>query len=301
MRFRTNLAKSAGNRAFREIKLSIADFGSHARRRGPLAPPAEFGIMRRVTPESEIAMNAPNAPRLSVIIPAYNEEQRLGPTLDKLTEYFARVDYAVEVLVVNDGSADRTAEIANARAGGPLHLRVLAYGGNRGKGYAVRHGMLQAAGQYRLFYDADGSTPIDQVEKFWPHFAAGAAVCLGSRALPGADVVVAQPWHRRLMGRVFNGMVRALTVSGFQDTQCGFKAFAAPAADLIFRRQQLTGFGFDVELLFIAQCHGLKAVETPVQWIDSPSSRISPLRDSTRMFLEVLKIRWLALKGAYNA
>ncbi len=246
-------------------------------------------------------MDAPAPPRLSVIIPAYNEETRLGATLDKLAAYFARVDYAVEVLVIDDGSVDSTAQVAREHAAAPLNLQVLSYGANRGKGFAVRHGMLHAAGQIRLFYDADGSTPIDQVEKFWPHFAKGlVAICLGSRAVPGADIVQRQPWHRRLMGRVFNGLVRLLTVSGFHDTQCGFKAFRAGAVDLIFRRQQLTGFGFDVELLYIAQLYGLLAVEVPVQWIDSPSSRVSALRDSTRMFLEVLKIRWLSLKGAYK-
>jgi dolichyl-phosphate beta-glucosyltransferase len=256
--------------------------------------------MRRVIKQDGSRMNETAQPRLSVVIPAYNEEARLGATLEKMKTYFARVDYAAEVLVVDDGSRDRTAEVARAHAGQGLALQVLGYGGNQGKGYAVRHGMMRARGEIRLFYDADGSTPIDQVEKFWPRFAEGATVCIGSRNLPDSDVVVKQPWHRLVMGRVFNGLVRLLAAPGFRDTQCGFKGFTAAAADAIFPRQRLTRFGFDVELLYLARRLGLRTVETPVQWIDSPSSRVSPLRDATQMFLEVLKIRWLALKGSYD-
>lgn len=245
-------------------------------------------------------MEAQENIRLSVIIPAYNEEQRIGKTLDDLAAYFAGVDYRAEILVVDDGCVDGTAAVVREKMKSSGNLRLLDYGGNRGKGYAVRHGMRQAGGEVRLFYDADGSTPIDQVEKFWPHFTRGAAICLGSRALPGSDLVVRQPWRRQLMGRVFNLLVKLLAVRGFRDTQCGFKAFTAAAAETIFSRQQLTGFGFDVELLFIAKCHGLPAVEVPVRWIDSPASRVSPLRDARRMFGEVLKIRRLARKGAYR-
>jgi len=238
--------------------------------------------------------------RLSVIIPAYNEEPRIGQTLDDLLAFFAGKDYRAEILVVDDGCTDQTASVVRERMKRTDCLRLLDYGGNRGKGFAVRHGMRHATGDVRLFFDADGSTPIDQVEKFWPHFVRGAALCLGSRALPESDIVIRQPWRRQLMGRVFNWLVRLLAVRGFRDTQCGFKAFTAAAAELIFPRQQLTGFGFDVELLFIAQCHGLAAVEVPVRWIDSPASRVSPLRDARRMFGELLKIRRLARRGAYR-
>lgn len=245
-------------------------------------------------------MNDAQNPRLSVVIPAFNEAARLGATLDNLAKYFAGVDYRAEVLVVDDGSADATAEVARSRVGGELPVRVLDYGKNRGKGYAVRYGITRAAGEYRLFFDADGSTPIDQVEKFWPLFADGADVCLGSRALAESDVVVHQPWYRETMGRMFNRFVRLLAVRGFHDTQCGFKAFSAAAVETIFSRQQLTGFGFDVELLYIAQKHGVRAVEVPVKWINSPSSRVHPVLDSSRMFVELFKIRWLAWSGHYR-
>jgi dolichyl-phosphate beta-glucosyltransferase len=241
-----------------------------------------------------------DTPRLSVIIPAYNEEERIGGTLDDLTAYFAAVDYPVEVIVVDDGSTDGTAELVRSKIGGPLPLQLLDYGRNEGKGFAVRHGITRASGDYRLFFDADGSTPIDQVEKFWPQFESGFDVALGSRALPDSDVVVHQPWYRETMGRTFNLMVRLLTVRGFHDTQCGFKAFSRPAVEIIFGRQRLAGFGFDVELLYIAQMHGLRAVEVPVKWINSPSSRVHPIRDASRMFLELIKIRWLAWRGAYR-
>ncbi len=245
-------------------------------------------------------MNTPEKPRLSVVIPAYNEAERIGETLDDLLAYFSAADYAAEIIVVDDGSLDATADVARERSGGAVPIQVLEYDANRGKGFAVRFGITRATGEYRLFFDADGSTPIDQVEKFWPQFAAGADICLGSRALPESDIVVHQPWYRESMGRVFNLMVRLLTVSDFHDTQCGFKAFTTRAVEGVFSRQQLVGFGFDVELLYIAQQHGLRVAEVPVKWINSPSSRVHPIRDAGRMFLELLKIRWLAGKGVYR-
>ncbi|MDP8222407.1 MAG: glycosyltransferase family 2 protein [Candidatus Lernaella stagnicola] len=239
-------------------------------------------------------------PHLSVIVPAYNEAERIGITLGDLEVYLRTVDYAAEILVVNDGSRDQTEQVVRERMGGQVPLELLSYGGNRGKGFAVNYGITRARGAYRLFFDADGSTPIEEVEKFWPHFQKGCEVCLGSRAMRESNVVVHQPWYRETMGRTFNLMVRLLTVRGFHDTQCGFKAFSEKAVREIFARQQLNGFGFDVELLYIAQKHGLRAVEVPVKWINSPSSRVSPIGDASRMFLELLKIRWLDWQGAYR-
>ncbi len=238
--------------------------------------------------------------RLSVIIPAYNEEKRIGESLDKLEAYLAGAGYAAEIIVVDDGSADGTAGIVREKAAASSRIRLLSNPGNRGKGCAVRNGMLDATGQVRLFFDADGSTPIDQVEKFWPLFEKGAAVCIGSRAHPAADIVVHQPWYRETMGRTFNLMVRLVALRGFTDTQCGFKAFTAEAAEIIFRRQRLNRFGFDVELLYIARLYGLSIAEAPVQWINSPASRVNPISDASRMFLELLQIRLNALRGLYR-
>ena len=245
-------------------------------------------------------MSTPEIPRLSVVIPAFNEEPRLPATLDKLEQYFARVEYPVEVIVVDDGSSDGTADLVRARAGGRMNLQLGQNPGNMGKGVAVRRGMTMARGQYRLFFDADGSTPIEEVEKFYPAFAAGADVCIGSRALPESQLVVPQPWHRVLMGRVFNGMVSTLVVGGFRDTQCGFKGFSARAAELIFPRQQLHGFGFDVELLYIAKTQRLTVKEIPVVWIASPASRVRAFRDARRMFVDLLRIRRHAWRGRYR-
>lgn len=245
-------------------------------------------------------MNDTERPRLSVIIPAYNEEPRIGGTLEKIIQYFSKAEYSVEVVVVDDGSTDRTIATVEQKINRGLNLRILRNERNLGKGAAVRHGMLETAGQVRLFFDADGSTPIDQVEKVWTPLDQGADICLGSRTLPGSNIVVHQPWHRELMGRVFNLMVRLLAVGGFSDTQCGFKAFSARAAEIVFGRQQLNGFGFDVELLYIARKHGLRAAEVPVTWIDSPQSRVHPWRDARRMFFDLLRIRWHALKGLYR-
>jgi len=239
-------------------------------------------------------------PKLSVLIPAFNEEARIGKTLDQLNDYFAAVDYPVEVVVIDDGSIDRTANIVREYNARSFPLRLVQNDQNMGKGYTVAHGMREAVGDFRLFFDADGSTPIDQVEKFWPHFEDGADVCIGSRALPESDVQVHQPWYRETMGKIFNLFVRLLALRGFNDTQCGFKAFTAAAAMKIFPRQTLNGFGFDVELLYIANKHGLKTVEVPVVWINSPASRVHPVRDASRMFFELLIIRWRALGGRYR-
>ncbi|MBZ0273911.1 glycosyltransferase family 2 protein [bacterium] len=238
-------------------------------------------------------------PRLSVVIPAYNEESRLPATLARLREYFAS-DGDVEVIVVDDGSADDTRKIAGDIAKDWPALRVVANDRNRGKGYTVRHGVQEAAGDVVLFYDADSSTPIEEYEKLRPHLEAGADVAIGSRSLPGSDVRVHQPWYRETMGRMFNLFVRLVAVRGIVDTQCGFKAFRLPAARAVFARQKLSGFSFDVELLFIARRLGYSIKEVPIVWINSPASRVHPVWDSLRMFLELLKIRANAWRGAYD-
>jgi len=238
--------------------------------------------------------------RLSIIIPAFNEEQRLPKTLEHLRQYLSSASYSSEVLVVDDGSTDGTRRVVKETEKDFPALRLIVNERNRGKGYSVRQGVREAAGEVILFFDADASTPIDQVEKFFPHFQDGADVLIGSRSLPNSDVRVHQPWYRETMGRTFNLFVRFFVLRGFIDTQCGFKAFSHEAAHRIFTRQRLSGFSFDVEILFIAGKLGYKIVEVPIVWINSPSSRVHPVWDSVRMFVELMRIRLNDWRGLYK-
>lgn len=234
---------------------------------------------------------------VSIIIPAYNEETRIGTTLEAIGRYLAQQPYEAEVILVDDGSKDNT--VAVAREAFP-HLRVVAYQPNRGKGCAIRTGMLESKGQYRLYTDADASTPIDDLDQFWPAFKDGADVVFGSRMLPESEVAVRQPWHREAMGRAFNGLLRLFALTPFRDTQCGFKAFTAEAAELVFSLQQTDGFVADVEVLYIALLHKLKVVEVPVQWRNSADSRVRLSVDPVAMFWDMLRVRYYALRGCYK-
>ena len=237
---------------------------------------------------------------LSLIIPAYNEEPRLGDALDQAADYLAAGGIDAEVLVVDDGSTDGTVGVARERAARFGAFRLVSNGANRGKGYSVWNGLRQARGRYRLFTDADFSTPIQEWEKIRPKLEEGYDVVIGSRSLPGSQVLVRQVWYRELMGRFFNVLVRVLAVRGFIDTQCGFKCFTARAVEILSPRQTLWGFGFDVELLYIARKHGLRVAEVPVRWINSPASRLDPVKDSLRMFGELLTIRVKDWLGRYR-
>jgi len=235
--------------------------------------------------------------RLSLVIPAYNEEKRIGQTLRVVEAYLARQDYEAEVVVVDDGSRDATASVAQAVS---PEVHLITYQPNRGKGHAVRTGMLAAAGDYRVFYDADGSTPIDELEKLWPRFEAGADVVIGSRSLPDSDVQVRQHLLRQSMGRTFNVFVKLLLGAPYIDTQCGFKGLTADATDVVFSRQQLNGFCFDAELLYIARKHGLRIGEVPVRWVNSPDSRVRVVGDSLRMFCDLVRVRLNDARGCYR-
>ena len=232
------------------------------------------------------------------MIPAYNEGRRLGATLEKVLAYVDRQKWPAEIIVVNDGSRDNTAEIAREFAQNPI-LRLVENPGNRGKGYAVRNGMLNATGEVLLFSDADLSSPIEEAPKLFAAIGAGADVAIGSRWLKAELQTERQPGYRQLFGRIFNLLLRAILGLKFKDTQCGFKAFTRRAALEIFPRQKIERWGFDPEILFIAQKHGFKIAEVPVEWAHDPGTRISPLRDGTRMFFEMLKIRWNAWTGKY--
>lgn len=234
---------------------------------------------------------------LSLVIPAYNEERRIGGTLRHVHEYLARQTYSSEVIVVDDGGTDPTARIVQTEF---PWVRLLSYRPNRGKGHAVRAGMQTAAGDFRVFYDADASTPIEEVEKLWPLFNDGADVVIGSRSLPQSDVQVHQTWYREDMSRAFNIMLRVLRLTHFADTQCGFKGFTAAACQVVFPRQTVERFSFDAELLFIAQKHGLRIDQVPVRWINSPLTRVNPITDASRTFFDILSIHIKDWSGRYQ-
>lgn len=242
------------------------------------------------------AMNP--APDLSIIIPSFNEEQRLPASMEKIACYIQNQRPNSEVIVVDDGSTDRTSSVAESYRGKIPHLRVLSNGTNRGKGFSVRHGSLEAHGNIILFTDADLSSPIEEVERL---FAALGThdVAIGSRAVDRNLIEVRESLFREIAGIVFNKIVRIILRLPFLDTQCGFKAFRRECCRIIFQQQTIERFGFDPELLYLARHHGLSIVEVPVRWAHSPATRVSMLRDSVLMFLEVIMIRWNAVLGRY--
>ena len=237
---------------------------------------------------------------LSVIIPAYNEEQRIGNTLRVIQAYLRRQPYAAEIIVVDDGSQDGTASLVRAFDAAPPSIRMFQNGRNRGKGFSVRQGFSHARGEYLLFSDADLSTPIDEAETLLAALQGSCAIAIGSRALPGSRVEVHQPWYRESMGRLFNVLVQALAVPGMHDTQCGFKCFRREAALAICQRMTTERFGFDVEMLYLARRLGYRVREVPVVWRNSPQSRVRVWQDSMFMIHELLRIRWNSVCGRYD-
>jgi glycosyltransferase involved in cell wall biosynthesis len=236
----------------------------------------------------------------SIVIPAYNESARLGATLDKVLAYVHAQNWDAEVIVVNDGSRDDTADIVRGFAANDPAVRLVENPGNRGKGYSVRNGMLSARGRVVLFSDADLSSPIEEMPKLLDALATGADVAIGSRWLKAELQTQRQPFYRQVMGRVFNLLLRTTLGLQYSDTQCGFKAFTRPAVQAIFPLQRIERWGFDPEILFLARKFGLKVQEVPVAWGHSGDTRIHPLIDSSRMFWEMLHVRWCDLTGKYD-
>ena len=226
---------------------------------------------------------------LSIVIPAYNESLRLGPTLRRVVDYLRQRGFSYEVLVVDDGSADDTSEVA--RQFEPEGVRVLRQEVNRGKGAVIKVGVLASRGREVLLVDADLSTPIEDLEKLQPRLA-DAQVVLGSRAVEGSDIQKHQPIYREMMGRIFNLIVQLSGVRGLRDTQCGFKLLDGDAARRLFPELQTERFAYDVEMVWLARRRGYKVVEVGVRWADSPSSKVNPLTDSARMFWDVMVLRW---------
>lgn len=241
-----------------------------------------------------------NKIHLSVIVPAYNEENRIGKTLKELDAYLSRQDYSYEILVVNDGSKDKTAEVIRvAISGGIKNLRLIDNKENKGKGGVVKQGMLEAKGEYRLFSDADNSVSIEQIEKFWPYFKEGYDVVIGSIEVEGAKIEEHAAWYRRFVGHWAKLLIRMLAIWEIYDTQRGFKCFTGKAAENIFPKQTITRWGFDIEILVIAKKLGYKIKEVPVVWINPGESKVG-LSAYVSTLKELLQIKWNLIRGKYR-
>ena len=241
------------------------------------------------------------SPTYSIVIPAYNESARLRASLEKVLAYVHAQGWDAEVIVVNDGSRDDTADIIRDFAAKDPMVKLLENPGNRGKGYSVRNGMLHAQGRLILFSDADLSSPIEEAPKLLDALEAGADIAIGSRWLRAETQTQRQPLHRQLFGRIFNILLRISLGLQFADTQCGFKAFKRAPAQAIFPLQKIERWGFDPEILFLARKLGFKVVEIPVVWGHSGGARINPLIDGAKMFQEMLRVRWYSITGEYDA
>jgi dolichyl-phosphate beta-glucosyltransferase len=242
-------------------------------------------------------------PEISIVIPAFEEEARVGTSIDRILSYLRDVSVGAELIVVDDGSKDRMAEVAQAafESSGNIATKVIRYEQNRGKGFAVKTGLLAASSDIALFSDADLSTPIEEMPKLIGPIRNGEYdLTFGSRALDRSLIGTHQPWRREQGGKVFNLVVRSLTGMPFWDTQCGFKAFNMTKFRSLLDLMQIDRFGFDVEFLYVAQLHGLRLKEVPVRWNNDERSKVSVVRDSTRMFKEVTEIRRNAKRGVYN-
>ncbi len=237
---------------------------------------------------------------VSIVIPAYNESRRIASSLRQIEEHFQRREASYEIVVVDDGSTDETAAVVRAAQAENQTVRLLSNNGRQGKGFSVRHGVQEAAGDIVLFTDADLSAPIAEAEQLLAPIRSGAFdVTIGSRGLDRSLIGVHQPWLREQSGRFFNFFVRGILGLRFSDTQCGFKAFRRRPMLAVFERMRVLGFGFDPEMLYVASLHGLRIGEIPVRWSHAPGSKVSFARDPFSMFLDLLRIRWNHFRGLY--
>jgi glycosyltransferase involved in cell wall biosynthesis len=237
--------------------------------------------------------------KLSVVLPSYNEEHRIETTLLAINDYLKAQPYSYEILVVNDGSKDRTAEVVSGLAQKISNLKLIDNKENHGKGWVTRQGMLEATGDVRLFMDADNSTKVDEVSKMIPYFDQGCDIVVGSRRIAGAVIAVHQPWLRDFLGGVFRFIVHTLVPVGVTDSQCGFKAFSAKAAEAVFPKQTIFRWAFDVEILALARKMKFKIKEIPVTWKDESESHVKA-SGMVNMLLEVLEVRLNLWFGKYN-
>ncbi len=240
--------------------------------------------------------------KLSVIIPAYNEERRIAKTILDIDKYLSKQKYSYEIIVVDDGSKDRTSFVVSKFQDVVKNLRIILNPQNHGKGYVVRQGMLEAKGDFRVFTDADNSTAIDHIEKMWPFVEQGFEVIIGSRDIKGAVIAVPQPWYRRvLLGDTFNLLVQAICgLWGIWDTQCGFKGMTKKAVEEILPECKIDRWAFDPEILVVAKKKGYKIKEIPVTWINDLESKVK-LKATIKMLLDLLRIRGNMIKGEYGS
>ncbi|MGI6636916.1 MAG: dolichyl-phosphate beta-glucosyltransferase [Minisyncoccales bacterium] len=239
---------------------------------------------------------------LSIIIPAYNEEKRLPSTIREISSYLKDKDYSYEILVVNDGSTDKTAEVVRGMTTEIKGLKLIDNEENKGKGGVVKQGMLEAKGKYRLFTDADNSTSIDHIERMWPLFNEGFNIVIGTRDskdAPGAKQAVPQSFIKRSLGNIGNLLIQLIAVPGIWDTQCGFKAFTDQLAESVFPKQKIDRWGFDIEILFLSRMLGYKIGIVPVNWVNDPDSKVS-LKGYLQVFKELFQVRLNQLKGVYK-
>jgi len=231
---------------------------------------------------------------LSIVIPAYNEEKRLQSTLEKIYSYLKNKDYEYEIIVIDDGSSDRTARVAlDSDLNKTGKLALLNNEKNKGKGFSVKKGILASRAEFLLFTDSDLSTPIEELDELFLSIQSGYDIVIGSRSIEGSDIRVHQPFYRELMGKIFHILVQMFVLKGFIDTQCGFKLFKGDIARNIANELKIDRFGFDVEMLYLAQKKNYKIKEMPVIWLNSPTSKVNPVFDSCRMFMDLLSIKRL--------
>lgn len=238
---------------------------------------------------------------LSIVIPAYNEEKRIPSTIEKISEYMKGRFRGFEILVVDGGSRDYTVTFVRRMIFKFPAVRIIKNEHNMGKGHAVRAGVMEARGELILVSDADLSTPISELEKLMARIDGGADIAIGSRRLKGSELMIPQPWYRERMGRIFNILVRTLVMGGIMDTQCGFKLLRREPARRIFGLARLNGFAFEVEALYLARILGYKTSEVPVIWLDSPSSRLSPVGDPINMVSDLFRIRLNRILKRYTS
>ena len=229
---------------------------------------------------------------ISIVIAAYNEERRIGESLLKIKDYVSLQDLDCEIIVVNDGSTDNTKQIVTDHKPEIINLKLISYPNNKGKGYALRQGVLASKGEAVLLSDADLSTPIEELDILLPLITGHKTdIAIGSRALRDSQIILRQPWWRQGMGKIFNKIVKLLGLAGFNDTQCGFKLFSGNIARNLFKDARVNRFAYDVEILALAIKRNYRISEVPVKWINSPESKVHPVYDSMQMLIDLIKIK----------